>query len=405
VIELPAAPRVAAAWHSRLVRLSEATSGAPPPDLAAMVREELGVDLTARYGGVALPHPFGKASGQLSCKLHQVEADVAAGIAFVVLKTVIAEDASGRRSMGDWAVEESKMRVERRTSHRGREGWTVTWKGRGWPGSLDDYVAFFRAAQLGAAERGVPVIPSVKYHLPSGDESWRSKEYEHTTGRLLDVWLEAGSGEMLLEKDLSPTLAADERSGERRRILDWLAAIPGLIERAAPGRVRLGIKLMNALFDDDFQVEMVAALIERARPQPAFAVVFNRLFDPELGVAYGGWDLSDRNLRVLDLARRRLAQLPPLSATGNICSGKVMLEYALRGCENGQLHTFFQVPLSEYTASAGSRTGRALHSLILHPTDGLVVWLRYLQEAGALDPRGGVLHFLDVVDSARNDTT
>ena len=406
MIELPAAPRVAAAWHSRLVRLSEATSSAPPPDLAAMVREELGIDLTARYGGVSIPHPFGKASGQLSCKLRQVEADVAAGIAFVVLKTVIAEDASGRRSMGDWAVEESKMRVERRTSRRGREGWTVTWKGRGWPGSLDDYVAFFRAAQLAAADWDVPVIPSVKYHLPHGDESWRSEEYEHTTGRLLDVWREAGRGsEMLLEKDLSPTLAADERSGERRRILDWLAAIPGLIERAAPGRVRLGIKLMNALFDDGFQVEMIAALIERASPRPGFAVVFNRLFDPKLGVAYGGWDLSDRNLRVLDLARRRLAELPSLSATGNICSGKVMLEYALRGCENGQLHTFFQVPLSEYTASAGSRTGRTLHSLMLHPTDGLVVWLRHLHEAGALDPRGGVVHFLDLVDSPRNETT
>src|SRR5256886_7046226 len=32
-------------------------------------------------------------------------------------------------------------------------------------------------------------------------------------------------------------------------------------------------------------------------------VCFNRLFDAEQGVAYGGWDLSARNLRVLDAVR------------------------------------------------------------------------------------------------------
>jgi hypothetical protein len=405
MIALPDVPRVSPAWHGRLVHLIETTSSEPPPDLATLVREELGIDLTARYGGVAIPHPFGKASGQLSHKLHQVETDVAAGIAFVVLKTVIAEDASGKRSMGDWAIEESKMRVERRTSCGGREGWTVTWKGRGWPGSLDDYLDFFRAAQLAAAEREILIIPSVKYHLPYGDEPWRSQEYQLTTTKLLDAWRSVGRGsEMLLEKDLSPTLAADERAAERQRILDWLAMIPTLVDRSAPGRVRLGIKLMNALFDDEFQVEMIAALVGRAGPQPAFAVVFNRLFDPQLGVAYGGWDLSDRNLRVLDLARRRLAELPRLSATGNICSGRVMMEYALRGCESGQLHTFFQVPLSEYTAAAGSRTSRALHSLMLHPTEGIVVWLRHLHETGALDPRDGMVHFVDLVDRARDGT-
>ena len=81
-----------------------------------------------------------------------------------------------------------------------------------------------------------------------------------------------------------------------------------------------------------------------------------------------------------------------------------MVEYALRGCESGQLHTFFQVPLSEYTAAAGSRTSRALHSLMLHPTEGIVVWLRHLHETGALDPRDGMVHFVDLVDRARDGT-
>jgi hypothetical protein len=405
LIPLPEQPRVAASWQTRLTRLRDNTSGDPPADLALLVREELGIDLSTRYGGLAIPHPFGKASGQLSHTIHQVEADIAAGIAFVVLKTVIAEDALAQRSMGEWAIEESKMRVERRTSRGGREGWTVTWQGRGWPGSLDDYLDFFAAAHLAAIEKNVPVIPSVKYHLPLGEEAVRTGEYEHTTRKLLEVWQRVGCGDaMLLEKDLSPTLAADRRSGDRQRVLDWLLKLPGLIDRAAPGQVRLGIKLMNALFDDEFQVEMIDALANRTRPEPAFLVVFNRLFDLELGVAYGGWDLSDRNLRVLDMARTRLETMPRLSATGNICSGRVMLEYSLRGCENGQLHTFFQLPLSEYTAAAGTRTGRALHTLMLHPTEGLAIWLRHVHEMGMLHRRDGLIHFRDLVDTARSET-
>ena len=57
---------------------------------------------------------------------------------------------------------------------------------------------------------------------------------------------------------------------------------------------------MNARFDDAFQGEMMAA----AGAADAL-VCFNRLWDAESGVAYGGWDLSERNLRVLRAAPAR----------------------------------------------------------------------------------------------------
>ncbi len=397
-------PVVSAAWRQRLQSLFERTQSDPPPDLAPIVRDELQVDLSARYGGLSIPHPFGKGSGQLSCTLPQVQADVAAGLAFIVLKTVIAEGPGGERTMEAWTIPQTRMRVEQLEVGDGRIGWTVTWKGRGWAGSLDQYLEFFAAAIEVARESDVPVVPSVKYHLPAGEEL-RVEEYQHTTERLLAVWDRAGcGGDMLLEKDFSPTLAGDQRARDQERILDWLVTVPKLVHAAAPGRVRLGIKVMNALFDDEFQVEMMRVLSERADPPPAFLVAFNRLFDAERQVAYGGWELSDRNLRVLDAARHALPPLPPLpplSGTGNICSGRMMLEYAVRGCENGQLHTFFQLPLSQYTAAGGSRTVRALHTLLLHPKEGLVVWLRHMHEAGKLDARDGVVHFLDLVDAAR----
>jgi len=186
VIDLPQEPCVSSAWDARLRHLCEKTKDAPPADLAQVVQDELAVDLTARYGGTSLPHPFGKASGQLSHKLHQVESDISAGIAFVVLKTVIAEDESAGRSMGEWVTPDTHMKVERRISRQGREGWTVTWKGRGWAGSLDEYLDFYATAMSAARPSGILIIPSVKYHLPVGGEPIQTSEYRHTTAKLLD---------------------------------------------------------------------------------------------------------------------------------------------------------------------------------------------------------------------------
>ena len=198
----------------------------------------------------------------------------------------------------------------------------------------------------------------------------------------------------------SPTLAGDDRAASREAVLRWIREVPGLIRRQAPATV--GLKLMNALLDESFQVEMLRAAADSGAD---FLVLFNRLFDAGRGVAYGGWDLSERNLRVLDAyrsggapgARRsdpyvvRGSRLPPgavFSATGNICSGRVMVEYALRGATSGQLHTFFQLPLSEYPATAGSRSARAMHALVFHPDAGLIAWMLSLGESGHLEPRG-----------------
>ena len=125
-------------------------------------------------------------------------------------------------------------------------------------------------------------------------------------------------------------------------ILRWLREVPGEVRRAAgDAPLRLGIKLMNARFDEAFQLEMLAACAAADA-----LVCFNRLWDPALGVAYGGWDLSERNLRVLRAAQERGLRLPPLVGTGNVCSGRVALDYARAGCESVELHTFFQLPLA-----------------------------------------------------------
>jgi hypothetical protein len=360
-----------------------------PDDLAGHVRATYRIDLTARYLGHTLPHPIGKASGQLSLNLEQVETDAAAGVAFVVLKTVIAEDPTGARSMKAWAIHETRMKVERRESAGGQEGWTVTWKGRGWDRSFDEYLSLVRGAGEMTRAGKIVAVPSVKYHLPRLDEPFRSEEYEYTTQRLSTAW---GGERLTLEKDFSPTLAGDPLADERGQILRWLREVPSQIRRAAGSRpVVLGLKVMNARFDDGFQLEMLHA----ARGADALTV-FNRLWDADERVAYGGFDLSERNLRVLALAPMQGIELPPLSGTGNVCSGRLLLDYARLGCESVQLHTFFQLPLSNYPATHGSRSQRALHVLLFHPHDGLIAGMLDLEETGDLERRGGFLHFLDI---------
>ena len=359
-----------------------------PRDFPAHVRDTYGIDLSARYLGEPLPHPIGKGSGQLSLNTGQLETDAEAGLAFAVLKTVIAQDAAGAQSMAAWAIHESKMTVERRGA-----SWTVTWKGRGWDRSFDDYLALVRAARDLTSGGELLAVPSVKYHLPRLDEPFRDEEYGFTTTALARAW---GKSPVLLEKDFSPTLAGDPLADERAQILRWLREVPQHIR--AHANVRLAMKLMNARFDDDFQREMM-----EAASGADSLVVFNRLFDSTAGVAYGGPELSDRNLRVLArLTPGGSPGIPELSGTGNIHSGRLIVEYALRGCSSVQLHTFFQLPLEEYPATDGSRTQRALHALIFDPRDGLIAVMLQRERASLLHRRNGALPFLDLCDPPGN---
>ena len=375
--------------RARLERDFERFKRELPGDFPHYIRSAYRIDLTARYLGYTIPHPIGKASGQLSLSAEQLETDRAAGLAFVVLKTAIAEDAEGSRSMEAWAVHETRMKVERRTSTSGQEGWTVTWKGRGWHRSLDEYLALVRTAADLTRSGEMVAVPSVKYHLPRLEEAFRETEYRYTTERLASAW---GTGILPLEKDFSPTLAGNELADEREQVLRWLREVPVRIRSVAGADgVRLALKLMNARFDDEFQVRMV----EAAAGADAL-VVFNRLWDPERAVAYGGVDLSDRNLRVLSAVRDRRVATPPLIGTGNVSCGRLILDYARLGCESVQLHTFFQLPLSEYPATEGSRPQRALHTLLFHPEHGLIAGMLDLERAGLLPRRDGELMFLEV---------
>jgi hypothetical protein len=396
--ELPEQPPLPEAMRRQLAEEFEARADQPlSANLREWALERWGVDLAGRYAGRKIRVPFGKASGQLSMTPQQVEADALAGLGFVVLKTVIAQDNAGERGMAAWAIHETHMHVERITDEDGTSGWTVTWRGRGWDKPFSSYLRLLRAAVPIGAQHEMPVGASVKYHLPAtSDESFLEAEYRYTTQALAAAWRDAaGVGAAIIEKDFSPTLAGDPRADERENVLRWLREVPRLVANAGAGPIDLGMKVMNARFEDAFQSEMLVAL--EGAPHVRFLVAFNRLFDEERGVAYGGPALARRNLHALDAFIARQGSPPPsLSATGDIHSGRRMIEYALRGAESGQIHTYFQLPRAMYRSGSASRTAAALHELVLHPEHGLIAWMLALGEMGWIERRDGVLHFLDV---------
>jgi len=389
-------PEIDSRDHASLIRDYERFRTGLPQDLENYVRQQYQVDLSSEYGEHTIKNPFGKASGQLSLNLSQVRRDCEEQLGFIVLKSIIAEDASGSQSMSEWAIEETRMVVERIAGHDNTPGWTVSWKGRGWYDTFAKYLEFFDEALAVARGASVLVVPSCKYHLPGAAEGvWKTGEYEYTTRCLIDVWQRHHpDAPMLIEKDFSPTLAGDDRAAQAEMIIEWLTRVTSLIRHgAAPATIKIGLKVFNAILDDAFQLEMLRAINEECSGDgiPDFLVYANRLFDPEhefdgvRGIAYGGPDLSARNLSVLAQMRslERQEAIPfcklPISATGNIVSGRIACEYLLRGASSFQIHTFFQLPSGEYTMKTSGKTARALLELYFHPEQGLLAWLLHLR--------------------------
>lgn len=356
-----------------------------PKPLEQYILDTYGISLTSRYGKHTIKNPFGKASGQLSLNTNQIDRDVEAGLGFIVLKTVIAQDESGEQSMSAWATQDTRMTVEEITGTRedvsGEDGWTVTWKGRGWGSTLDAYLDLFSHGLQMASPNDTLIVPSCKYHLPRPeDNEWRTSEYAYTTSKLEAIWKTFDNSKpMPLEKDFSPTLAGDTNfSREKENILRWLSTITEII-RSNASDVSLGIKLFNAGFEDSFQLEMLKH-ISQVSEQPDVLIYGNRLFDPnkvydgKRGVAFGGPDLSSRNLWALSEARK-LGLTQQVSATGNILTGKLMFEYLKRGCSSFQMHTLFQLPDRYFATRGGNRTERAIHHLLFDTATGFLKYI------------------------------
>ena len=368
--------------------------------VAERVRDTYSVDLSADYAGVSLPHPFGKAAGQLSLNESQVSSDRESGLSFTVLKSAVGVTVTGEVGIEDWEKSAPAMVLEPRVARDGRTGWTVTWKGRGWDKGFNAYLGFYRDA-LGL-NPGYPVIPSLMVDVTDRDRAMRQAGY--CLAQLMEVHRDNYPGKLfLVEIDISPTLFLLPDADRDEAIPDYVRTSVAAFRHGLRAGGACIVKLPNADRGPEFQLQLAKAAIEEGAGKIAGLIVGNRLFDPDAefggqkGIAYGGYDLSNANLETLDrLAAENVK--PPLIGTGNICSGRMMAEYALRGCTAGELHTFFQLPPSSYRApqESGGRTWRALRELLYHPDDGLIAVLLKLAKTGMLERMENLVRFLDL---------
>ena len=285
-------------------------------------------------------------------------------------------------SMGAWAIHETRMKVERREPPTGgRTGWTVTWKGRGWDRSFDDYLALVRAAGDLTRAGALLAVPSVKYHLPRLDEPFRVGGYRlhHEPDR-------GGVGRRRRcrwRRTSRPRSPATRWPTSARGSSAGCARCRAQIRRAAGAApLRLAIKLMNARFDDAFQREMLAA----AAGADAL-VCFNRL-----------WDAGRRRVRRLGPERAQPARAARgATGAGAIAAARRHRKRLLRP-DGARLRPGRAARASsctpssssrsrEYPAVAGSRTQRALHALLFHPDEGLVAGMLELERSGVLHRR------------------
>lgn len=369
-------------------------------NLEEYILEKYKLDIKGKYGNVEIKNPFGKASGQLSSNIKQVKTDANDGLGFVVLKTVISQDEDDNSSMEEWKVNAPRMVVEEIESQNGEIGYTVTWKGRGWDKSFKDYLELVRESYEIYKDTKVPIIPSIQYHLPALKDEFRESEYEYTTSSIEKIWKDANIDmPFVIEQDFSATLSSMENSEDE--IIRWLQEVPKLIHKYInTEELVLGMKLFNPSLGDDFQVKMLDVLNDM-RDKVQVITAFNRLFDMKRefegkkGIAYGGYDLSDRNLRVLDKFNKNRDEFIPISGTGNINSGRMMVEYAIRGATSGQMHTYFQLPSHNYKLNEGSRTRRGIHELMFNPENGLVPVMLHLKAKFNIGSKE-VLKFLDI---------
>ncbi|HYK19497.1 MAG TPA: hypothetical protein VEV42_02110, partial [Pyrinomonadaceae bacterium] len=104
-------PEIDAASSAALRRDYERFRAGLPDSLETYIQDVYKINLSSEYGNHSIKNPFGKASGQLSLNISQVRRDCEDGLGFVVLKSIIAEDAAGAQSMSEWAIEETRMIV------------------------------------------------------------------------------------------------------------------------------------------------------------------------------------------------------------------------------------------------------------------------------------------------------
>jgi len=344
----------------RIEELSAAYRQGCSIDLTDLIRRELGLDISARYGPFTLKNPFLVAPGQLTVNIGQIAKIKEAGFAGCVLKSFVGEDPSGACSMGFQRARSTYIRTVYDADDTDGSRPIIHWDGRMDTRTLADYLPFARAAFEMSDDRFL-VVCSFLCHLPGPDEAFREDEWAHTLGAFYDA------GFRLFEIDFCPSLKKESDLIEQANVLRWYRQAPALMKRLRPDIV-VYPKLLNLEFGMEFQVQMAREASEGGADG---LVVANRFFRHDINCAHGGRTLFERNLRMVQKIRTAVPEIA-ISATGGVYSGEEAFAYLREGAENVQILSYLMGKVVRPFAIEGNRFQQVFHRLLFDGEDGLL---------------------------------
>ncbi|MCS7119772.1 MAG: hypothetical protein RMJ07_05590 [Nitrososphaerota archaeon] len=331
---------------------------ANPSGIEEAVREEFGIDLSARYVDMELRNPIILAPGPLSQYPEQIERAIRAGFGAIVLKSVVGEDKHGNASMHFLRRKPTFMRWFYDKDDVSRLYPILHWDGGLDLRTLPEYLKFAEKAHKISEKTGTPIIASILCHLPSSiEEKWKTEEWVYTAEKLFNI------GYSHIEIDFCPFIKGENIAKDKETVLRWYEESTSLVKEASR-EIKVIPKLLNLDYGIDFQIEMVKAAKKGGADGITIANRFFRTIeDPETGkqyrTAHGGRELKETNMRQVSMA---VYLGIPISATGGIYRGRDIVEYLRSGAQNTQILT--------YVMKNGFN--KAFINLLLAPTDGLV---------------------------------
>ncbi|MCM8819048.1 MAG: hypothetical protein NC915_06210 [Candidatus Omnitrophica bacterium] len=327
-----------------------------------VIKDTLGIDLTAKYGKFVLKNPVLVAPGQLTRERSQIERIKKAGYSGCVLKSVVGEDKNGNCSMINYRKKMTYLKTVYEEFDKEGAFPVITWNGAGDTRNLEQYLKFAEDV-FSLYNENFLIVCSILCHLPEPDEEIKKEEWIYTVGKLYQI------GYRIFEIDFCPGLKKETTLIEKNNILRWYKEIP-LIIKSFFHEILVFPKIMNLDYGIDFQVKIVE---ETIKGKADGVVIGNRIFKEAINSAWGGKELRERNLTLIKEIKKNFPNLS-ISGTGGIYTGKHILDYLESGAENVQILSYILGKVKkEFLKKTGDKFDKVLYELFFNLENGLII--------------------------------
>jgi len=334
-----------------------------PENLSDIIQKELGLNIKANYGDFVLRNCLLVAPGQMTTSFQQIQMIKKSGFAGCVLKSVIAEDSTGRCSMIKFRRKPTYVKTVYDSQDIEGIFPIIHWDGGLDIRNLDDYIKFADSAVKLISDNFL-IAASILGHLPSMDENFIEEEWIYTTQKLCNL------GYKVFEVDFCPFLKEEDQLMNKKTILRWYEYVP-LIMKKACKNIQIFPKIMNLDYGMDFQIKMIEASIVGGADG---VIIGNRIYRKEYGCAHGGRSLRERNLQQIKIIKDKHSEIH-ISGTGGIYTGRHIMDYIKSGAENIQVLSYLMGKVKKPFIKKGNRFQQVFYQLMFDIEDGFLACL------------------------------